>query len=211
MPPEDFKAMETALDRKFSAEIRELKAAQEAVDQRRAEDEEAKRALVEKSKRQQDEQLSAILQGQVDDLEERKKTRAWVAKYVLGPLALTTAGLGGVGGYIAKTTPKPADVQSQVLKSEKDLEAQITNLEQKLQTHDRIHRRMVDIQLDQQVQLFDSVTYLSDKIDKISPKAEAVDLPPSLERGAEKAAAIKQARGTQDYDPANPLADLQTP
>lgn len=201
----ELKLLETTLSKQFSTEMTTLKKLQEDNDRQRKDE-------ADKRKEQQDALIAQILNSQVTELEDRKKSRAWVMKYILAPLAVVLAG-GGTVGYLqvsgAPTKVQPADVREDVKRESEALEKSISELEKRVSRGDRIHERMVKIQLDQQVELSESVQYLGAKIDRISSRATTIDAPASVLEGRRKADAIKASRGSvPEYDPADPLADI---
>lgn len=170
----------------------------------------------EKSRATQDENRDKLVQQLLEETAERRAARSFVMKKVVIPVAVLL-GLGGGGGaiwaYNQPEDPEPPTPEVQVQETKKAVASEVDDLEKKQALTDKKIQRIVDIQLDQQVQLTDTVDFLGDKIDKISPRAKTVseDEYPSLGEGRKKAKAIREARENSDvgYDPADPLADLK--
>lgn len=201
------KSLETTLSSKFSTEMAELKAIQAEVEKRRAEE-------AQKKQEAHDQLLQNILQGQADAIAEKAKMRDFVMKKILAPIAAIVAAIAAIYVGTGSKIPdvKTRDVKDQVEASAKSLDSRMEKLEERIEDNDKIHERMVEIQLDQQVEMSESTEYLSKKIEAISSRAEAVEVAayPAVSAGQKKAEAIKKARSkAPKYDPADPLADLK--
>lgn len=196
-------SVEEQIDRltsQFSAEISQLQKLQEAAE-----------AARDKRNRETQDQLATILMA--DAAEKTKRGKLWTQ------ILTTVAGLivtfaTFVTYKLATYSPAEQQVKDAVDKVEAsstaviDVRGRIDAVESRLDKGDQIHERIVDIQLRQQVQMTDTTDYLSDKIDKINPRARTVAEPPSVTAGRKIADDIKKKTHKPQYDPADPLADL---
>lgn len=159
--------------------------------------------------------IRELINEQVKSQQVRTKNREFIKKWVLGPLATLLAGAAGLLGYVQSNKPDPTVAEGveqarETEAMENAVSTPMVELERKQALTDTKIDRIVEIQLDQQVQLSETTDYIVDKIDHISPRARSVQEPESVQEGRAKANAIKAARegGKVGYDPANPLGDL---
>ena len=206
---EDLSSLEETITRSFTLELNQYRQLQEKNDAAREEE------RVKKHDRQQ-KLLEDMLNNAVTAEEKAEKRRVFVKRWVLGPGGVVSLVGAIVLAYVKMNgapVTQPEDVKEAVTKEATELGVQIHDVETRLDRNDRIHERMVGIQLDQQVQFIDGHDQLVELV--LAPTAAArkkVRERQSVTDGRTKAKAIKNARdGKEQYDPADPLADLRDP
>lgn len=164
--------------------------------------------------------LQHLLQIQSQESEERTKERAERVKNyklrnrLLG-VGLTVFTVGG--GILLSYFKTQSESQGQKQSSDivRSVEAEMTEMERRVDTTEKKIERLGEIAIEQQVQLADSIEYIGDKIDAAHPRqADDVEPPPSVKRAKKKSESIKMRRGVEklfnhEDDPTNPFAGLQ--
>lgn len=201
------------LTRQFRDEISHLRQLQDATDKRRAQEEAAKKAAQAAAAEKQEDLLQQLLTAQVAEAHERIKKQSTLNKILAAVLVVLT-GSGGAGVYfgtrVASVEQKAEDaapVVKSVADGSRQIEARVDQAEKKIE-------RLGEFAVDQQVQLSDSVEYLSEKIDAVNPKSAGKVLMPATVRAARmKADAIKRRRGESAVspytDPTDPFDGLE--
>ncbi len=116
-------------------------------------------------------------------------------------VAVLTAGATG-GVYAWKQEPTAAQIQKDAAPVVKAVDHRVHIAEEKIE-------KLKEVALEQQVQIADSVTYISEKIDAISPRKTAdVTMPESLKAAKRKANAIKRSKSTL-FEEADPFAEIE--
>ena len=175
---------------------------------------ESRRREQEKKERREDlESLKTqLLEAQLSDQKEKTKTRSNYNKLLA---TVVTMGSSFAVFVTLKLTVWKPDVQAATQVVEKAEKAVVTEVdvvkkdlaEFKTRT-DKKFARIVEIQLDAQVQQSDGHGQIIESFQKAHPRTATVDEPPSVQAGRIKAQAIKNAPLKPTYDPADPLADL---
>lgn len=156
--------------------------------------------------------IDDLLNKQADDAALQESHRAWVRKFVLGPLVLAVTSGGGAFGFHAyhrAPEVQTADVRDQVMVSRAELAKRVTGLEAQIKLNREILARMTDMLSDQQVHGSDAVFYLGAKIDRISSRARRQPIPDVVKEVRKRSWQLKQSRTPfQGYDAVRPLGDL---
>lgn len=145
---------------------------------------------------------------------ERQQLRTMILRYVVGPVFTLLIGGGGAATYWLRALPQQTEQVQAGVEQEGDeiqqaVEVRLEEIETRLDRKDRVDKRIVEIQLDQQVELSAAIQYLGAKIDSISPRAASVPEPDVVTQGKAKAERILEARDGHRYDPADPLSDIR--
>lgn len=173
---------------------------------------EAQRERDRKAKADNTEQLlRTMLEMQAAAEKRAEERRKFLIRFILGPSGLVAAISGAVLGYTQATRtdedPPGLEDTKRVRATTTKVEQRVNELDTRLKINDLKVERVVDVLLDQQVQLSDSIDHVIEKIERAHPQTRSIQEPASLTEGREKARAIKQKR-TPEYDPADPLGDL---
>ena len=173
---------------------------------------EAQRERDRKAKADNTEQLlRTMLEMQATAEKRADERRKFLIRFILGPSGLIAAISGAVLGYTQATRtdedPPGLEDTKRVRATTTKVEQRVNQLDTRLKINDLKVERVVDVLLDQQVQLSDSIDHVIEKIERAHPQTRSIQEPPSLTEGREKARAIK-VKQAPEYDPADPLGDL---